>query len=153
MELGEADYGEAGLERLADSELLLARRRFSGSVYFAGRAVESILRAILWRNDPDVAQGRKALDTGHDLRKLLAGVRDLGVLSEREQRGGQLTVDVQHIARLWHNNLRFWPDRKLGTHWRSLGEVTRKRSLELAVREFVEACASVVKRCYVIWQS
>lgn len=63
--LGEADYRSGALERLEEAFLLLRRERFGGAIYLAGRAVEGMLRAVIWKSDPDYAAGRKSLETGH----------------------------------------------------------------------------------------
>src|SRR3954471_9269625 len=83
--LGEIDYRKSALERLQESELALGENLFAGGVYLAGRAVEGVLRALIWRYDRDVQLGMKSLDTGHNRRELLDRVLDLGVLgSEKE---------------------------------------------------------------------
>src|SRR5579864_6790835 len=106
--IGEIDYRKGARERLMESLVLLRQERFGGSIYLAGRAVEGILRAVIWKSDPDYLLGRKALETGHDLRDLLKLVRNLGVLRHHSLRDS-LTVDVETISRLWWNNMRFVP--------------------------------------------
>lgn len=97
--LGEATYRDGALERLGDAYRLLTDGRFAGSVYMAGRGVEAILRALIWRGDPDIRTGKKALETGHSLRELLMVVQALGLLrydlSDREIASG-----VQRVGRL-----------------------------------------------------
>src|SRR5947208_1584080 len=122
---GENDYRLGGLERLLEANILLQRDHFAGSAYLAGRAVECMLRAVIWRNDPDYRTGRKSLETGHDLRELLVLVLNLGVvkdLSERDELGGL----VQRIGRLWYNNLRFASTEKLRGRWWELGEIDKR---------------------------
>lgn len=71
MKFGGTDYRDGALERLRESEMLLVAQKLAGSIYLAGRAVECMLRALIWRRDVDVQRGRKSLDTGHDLVQLL----------------------------------------------------------------------------------
>ena len=78
-DLGEADYRRAGLERLAEALILYQRGMFAGCVYLGGRAVESIFRAVIWKHDSEIRTGKKSLETGHDLKKLLTLVSNLGV--------------------------------------------------------------------------
>jgi hypothetical protein len=47
-ELGGSDYRSGAHDRIEESRLLMLGNRFGGSVYLAGRAVESILRATIW---------------------------------------------------------------------------------------------------------
>ena len=64
--MGEADYRKGALDRLGEAYVLLRAEWFGGSVYLAGRGAEGALRAVLWKADPEIQQGRKSLDTGHD---------------------------------------------------------------------------------------
>ena len=75
--MGEADYRKGARDRIGEAYLLLREERFGGSVYLAGRGAEGALRAVLWSADPEIKQGKKSLDTGHNLRHLLTNVRNL----------------------------------------------------------------------------
>ena len=97
MGIGEADYRNGAHERLEEAFALLRQQRFGGSIYLAGRAVEAMLRAVIWKNDPGYATGRKALETGHDLRDLLKLVRNLGVLRAHELRDA-IADGVRHYG-------------------------------------------------------
>lgn len=150
--LGESDYREAGLQRLNESGILLRGEWFAGAVYLGGRAVESMLRALIWKNDPEIRSGRRSLETGHDLREMLALVGGLGLLAEDERRT-DLVLGIQRIGRLWFNNMRFVPNAKLKRIWWELGEVSGKRTLKRAAAEFYDVCSAVVKRCETLCQS
>jgi hypothetical protein len=78
--MGEADYRNGAADRIGESFTLLQAGKFGGSAYLAGRGAEGALRAVLWRADTEIQQGKKSLDTGHDLRQLLTNVRNLGLL-------------------------------------------------------------------------
>jgi HEPN domain-containing protein len=145
-DLGENDYRLAGAERLAESRLLLERQMFAGAAYLAGRSVESLLRAVIWRFDAEIKGGRQSLDTGHDLRELLREIMDLGVLIDRAGRD-ELFDNVQYVARLWFNNMRFVPTKKLRESWWRRGELDRNRDLKLAMRDFLRACTAIVRQC------
>ncbi|HZL33712.1 MAG TPA: hypothetical protein VFC78_00295 [Tepidisphaeraceae bacterium] len=69
MPMGEADYRKGARDRIGEAYVLLRDERFGGSVYLAGRGAEGALRAVLWKADPEIQQGKKSLDTGHDLRR------------------------------------------------------------------------------------
>ena len=150
--IGGADYRSGALERLAEASLLLRQARFGGSAYLAGRAVEGMLRAVIWKSDPDYAGGRKSLETGHSLRDMLKLVRNLGTLRDSEVRD-VIAADVQRVARLWWNNMRFLPTRKVQAQWHALREVGGKRTMKQATEEFYNACSAVIKRCEVLWHS
>jgi HEPN domain-containing protein len=145
-DLGESDYRIGGNERLKESKLLLGKELFAGAVYLAGRAVESVLRAVIWRYDSEIKVGAKSLETGHDLRQLLQEVIDLGVLRNSEDRD-ELFDNVQYVARLWFNNMRFIPAKKLKNLWWRQGEIDSKRDLKRACLEFYNGCALIVRAC------
>jgi hypothetical protein len=95
--MGEADYRKGARDRIGEAYLLFANEQFGGSAYLGGRGAEGALRAVLWHADSEIQQGKKSLDTGHDLRRLLTNVRNLGLLHA----GGPddpLIVAVQHVA-------------------------------------------------------
>src|SRR5947207_2094900 len=95
---GERDYRLGGLERLHEAGLLLKDESFAGGVYLAGRAVEGMLRAIIWKSDVGIRTGQKSLETGHSLRDMLQLVANLGVLAAAQHRD-YLSADVQRVAR------------------------------------------------------
>jgi hypothetical protein len=151
-QLAGEDYRRGAIERLDDARLLLRAGQFAGAVSDAGRSVEGMLRAVLWKRDADIRRGRKSLETGHDLRQLLVRVRDLGLLPDQTPRGGALETDVQRIGQLWFNNLRFVSSQFLQTRWYNIGEIRRGRTLKQAAEQFYFACEAVVKRCEVLCQ-
>lgn len=146
------DYRKGALERLSDARILLRANQHAGSAYAAGRAVEGMLRAVIWKRDDDVRKGIKSLDTGHDLRELLTRVRNLGLLTEPPARRDALHQDVQQIARLWFNNMRFASSKFIESRWYNLGEVRKGRTLKQATESFYFACERVVMRCEVLCQ-
>lgn len=144
--MGEADYRAGARDRISEAFRLLKAEHFGGSVYLAGRGAEGALRAALWKNDIEIQQGKKSLDTGHDLRSLLANVRNLGLL-RAGGRDDELTTAVQHVARLWYNNMRFASTDAVERKWFKLGEHHKNRSFKQAATEFYDACAVIIKRC------
>src|SRR3954447_24118802 len=103
---GGGEYRAGALGRLGDAHRLLRAERFAASAYLPGRAVEGMPRALIWETDKDIRQGKKSLETGHDLRELLALVRHLGLLRPGD-RDVEFEVTVQRVGRLWFNNMRF----------------------------------------------
>jgi HEPN domain-containing protein len=120
MKVGEADYRNGAKQRLLEASILLREEQFAGSVYLAGRSVEGMLRALIWKGDGEYVTGKKYLETGHDLRELLRLVKNLGALSEHPGRDS-IQANVQKVGRLWWNNMRFLSDRKLRDHWYNIG--------------------------------
>ena len=149
--IGENDYRTGALERLEEASLLLRQQRLGGSIYLAGRAVEGMLRAVMWKGDPDYAAGRKSLETGHDLREMLRRARNLGVLRQSDVRDS-IVADVQKVGRLWLNNMRFLSTARVRSIWYKQGEVHGKRDMGQAAREYYDACSAIIKRCEALWQ-
>ena len=78
--LGEADYRKGARDRIGEAYILMCAGEFGGCAYLGGRGAEGALRAVLWNADLEIQQGKKSLDTGHDLRQLMTNVRNLGLL-------------------------------------------------------------------------
>ena len=152
MIFGAADYRRGAAERLAESSVLLKSGNLAGSVYLAGRAVEAMLRAVIWTHDSQVRLGRKSLETGHDLRELLSHLRNLGLL-RRGERDDAFEQRVQRIGRLWFNNMRFASTRYLETQWVRVGVVRKDRKMKEVSRRFRDDCAAVFERCEALCRS
>jgi len=149
---GFENYRRGGLERIGDASVLLRAEQFAGAIYLAGRGVESILRAMVWKADRQVRQGSKSLETGHDLRALLALVSNLGLLVSANDRD-RLEDRVQRVSRLWYNNLRFAPSKYIETRWLGLGEFGKGRrfkSFKEAASAYFDDCSAIVKRCEIL---
>ena len=149
--LGAAEYRQGARERIGEAFTLLRSEQFSGSVYMAGRGVEGMLRAVVWKNDPEIRQGKKSLDTGHDLRNLLTLVGNLGLL-QAGGRDDEFVSNVQKVGRLWFNNMRFASNKFVEIRWRTIGEIDHRRTLKRAASDYYEACSAVIKRCEVLCQ-
>ena|ERR1700733_4861308 len=121
--IGGEDYRGGAYDRLTDAYALLRGERFGGAIYLAGRAVEGMLRAVIWHSDPQYKTGKKILETGHDLRQMLQLVRDVQVLRGSELRE-TIAGKVQTVARLWNNNMRYLSNSKIESIWYNLREST-----------------------------
>lgn len=141
------DYQNGALERLDNAGRLLRQERFGDAIYLAGRAVEGMLRAVVWHHDNDVREGRKSLETGHQLPELLQSVADLGLLRADGDRDQALRDTIQMIGRQWFNNLRFASGRFVHTLWWAMGVVSDEWTFKQAARDFYDACSAVIKRC------
>jgi hypothetical protein len=125
----------------------LRQERLGDAIYLAGRAVEGMLRAVIWHHDKDVREGRKSLESGHQLPLLLESVADLGLLRADGDGDQELRDSVQAIGRRWFNNLRFASTRFVHTLWWAQRIVTSRWTLKQAAQEFYDACSAVIKRC------
>jgi hypothetical protein len=141
------DYRKGALERLDNAGHLLRQERLGDAIYLAGRAVEGMLRPVVWHHDKDVRDGRKSLETGHQLPQLLESVADLGLLRADGGRDQDLRDSVQAIGRRWFNNMRFASGRFVHTLWWALGIVSDRWTFKQAAHEFYNACSKVIKRC------
>jgi hypothetical protein len=135
LKLGPNSYREGAEERLEDARRMLRLQRFGAAIYLAGRAVEGMLRGVVWKKDPDMMRGSKSLEAGHDLRQLLTMVRRLGLL-HAGGRDVQFMANVQHVARLWANNMRFAASARVEGHWKKLGEVSGRRNMSKATNDY-----------------
>jgi len=141
------DYRAGALERLDDAGRLLRQQRFADAIYLAGRAVEGMLRAVVFLNDADVRAGRKSLETGHQLPELLQSVADLGLLRSDGDLDQALRDSVQAVGRRWFNNLRFAHTRFVHTIWWTQRIVSRNWTIKQAAQQFYDACGTIIKRC------
>jgi HEPN domain len=116
LNLGGEDYRETALSRLNEAELLYDQQQWVGCIYLAGRAVESVLRSMLW-------SPQWQLDTGHDLPKTLDRIRGTGILRTEEQ--DRFTDWVNDLSVVWRNDLRFTGSRRFARLLRQSGRHLR----------------------------
>jgi hypothetical protein len=148
---GEAEYRRGAFDRLNEAHTLLRNQQFGGAIYLGGRSAEGILRALIWKSDIVLRQGKKSLGAGHDLRILLAVIRDLGLL-QIGRGDNDFERRVQKVARLWFNNMRFASEKHIETWWRKIGEVHKKRLFKRAATDYLQECAAIFKKCEALWQ-
>jgi HEPN domain-containing protein len=98
MSLGGKDYLEAVQLRLDEANQLYDSERWVGSVYLAGRAVECLLRCLLW-------SPTTTMEVGHDLIDALDRIRRNRLLSDELL--DQVTNCASDITVVWQNNLRY----------------------------------------------
>lgn len=149
MHLQALDYREASLQRLEEAIVLYENKRWVGAVYLAGRAVEAMFRALLWR--------RGERDVGHNLRTLLARVGQLGLLTEHDRE--HLIDRVNDVAIVWNNDLRFAAARKFSQHLKAAkrhrriaGRATQGDAAKANAKAVREASEAIVARGDLIWK-
>ena len=144
------DYRKGALERLDDASILLRAGQFAGSASNAGRAVEGMLRAVIWKRDRDVHLGKKPLETGHNLRELLTHVANLGLLRQLDPLHDELQEMIVRIAQRRFNNMRFASTKFVECHWLRLGEVRKGMTMKQATQSFYIDCQEIIRRCEVL---
>jgi HEPN domain-containing protein len=144
--IGATEYRNGARERIREASVLLRAGLWAGSVYLAGRAVEGMLRAVIWKCDRAYATGGKSLETGHDLRKMVSVIRNLGLFRDEDMRQS-ISWAIQRIGRLWSNDMRFWPVARVEQVWRRLREIQGKHTMKKAAQVFYDACSVVIKCC------
>ena len=147
--LGSEDYRDGALGRIGDARVLWDEERWAGTIYLAGRAVEGLLRSLLWRVTHEQ-------EIGHDLRQLLTKARSLGVVTSEDQT--RILDSINEIAVIWHNDLRFvggdWLVRRLKKLGRlsKIGDMRVKGDpLKANARSVLEACETVMARGDLVW--
>ena len=148
MSLGSADYREGALARIEDARRLRDQGRWVGAIYLAGRAVESFLRSLLWLN------GRQQ-EVGHNLRDLLTKARSLGLVSAQDD---DLKAEINEVASLWKNNLRFIGDLRFQRDLRDIGRAQRVNNrpvkgdpIKANALVILESCERIISRGEVLW--
>lgn len=103
MSIGADDYREASLIRLNEAILLYEREQWVGCVYLAGRAVQCVLRSMLWSPSGD-------MHTGHNLPQTLDAIRRTGLIRAKEL--DRFVDEVADLSIVWRNDLRFTGPRR-----------------------------------------
>jgi hypothetical protein len=131
---------------VVEAQHLLRAKWFAGAIYLAGRGVEGMLRAVVWKRDVQIQLGRKSLETGHDLRDLLVEIANLGLL-RRNDRDEQFRAHVHQISRLWFNDMRFVSARFVERRWKKIGAISPRGNIGGAAVVYHGLCLEVAKRC------
>jgi len=104
MRIEAADYFAAAKERLSEANLLFEKERYALALYIAGVAVESLLRAYIFRLEPK-------LEAAHNLELLLetSNLRSLVTAVESQQ----LFAAIADLYGRWRNDLRYTSNTRL----------------------------------------
>ncbi len=159
MQFVSEHYFRAALERIEDAHVLYAAERFTLCMYSSGVAVECLLRAFCWRNNP-------VLDARHDLLRLFkeSGIvdaedalltrRGVEMLARQDARAQFLGArDV--MVRLWSNDYRFAPESQVRSRLRQLGLTHTKRGNQVkpSALALYNAAKLIVDKGTVLWTS
>lgn len=159
MKFGADEYMHASLERIRQAGVLFDEKSsYALSIYCAGVAVESLLRAFRLLVD-------KEFDEKHDIKRLCKASRLLQVnrdsLERRfdaddvDQFETQLQAAVNEVAVLWHNNLRYASEVRLKKHLKELGRLQWMKGdpLRSNARVMLEAATTIVSTGSYLWNS
>ena len=160
MQFRAEQYYRASLERMDQAwKIYHYGMAYALAMYCGGLAVECLLRAFRWTQDPSF-EGR------HDLSELLKSSRLLRFDEEYlRQRGAsdqrildfalEIKGSMNEVITLWHNNLRFASEERLKTfligiqrHKGVKGDPLKKNALDL-----LEAAQTVINRGTILWKS
>jgi hypothetical protein len=105
------DYLEASRSRIQTARILHNDSQYAAAIYFAGVAIESLLRAFVTRDDPE-------FDERHDLRELYKRSQIVDLIGpDHQRRAGEWLGDVWSR---WKNNYRFASNDRLRAEFRNL---------------------------------
>ncbi len=114
--LGVEDYRQGALLRLKEAQCLYTEGFWAGCIYLAGRAAESILRALL-------RVKTKEQESGHDLKDFLKRIRMLIDFHKSDE--AELDNAINELAVVWRNDLRFTADARLRRILNTTGRLRR----------------------------
>ena len=160
MQFNAEQYYRAALDRMRQARRLYeSGDSYAPAMYFAGLAVESLLRAFRWKKDSSF-EGR------HDLFVLVEAsglfkiddehMRSLGVSEEEIGRAGrEVRKAMQEVAGLWHNNLRFASEAALKLHLVKIRRVQGIKGdpLKKNTQDIIEAAQTIMDRGAILWNS
>jgi len=104
MRIEASDYFVVAQERLSDAKLLYEEEHHSFALYAAGVAVESVLRAYIFRLDPK-------LEAAHNLKLLLKASQLRSVTTAAESL--QIDAAILDLFERWRNDLRYTSNSRL----------------------------------------
>lgn len=159
MKFRAEQYFQASQERMVQATKLWSDgKSFALSMYCGGLAVESLLRAFRWIEDPSF-EGR------HDLRELLKASRLLRIddnyqrrkrTSEEVIRESTLSLKaaVEQVVVLWHNNPRFASEDSAKAFLIRIGRFQGIKGdpLKQNARELIGAAQTIMDRGVVLWE-
>lgn len=137
---------DAALARIETSNLLLEKKRFSASIYFAGVAVESVLRAFIEKDS-------KGFDKKHDIKKMSENSSIIPFYRKHDKMGDCFGRVIQY----WDNKYRYTDDVKLMSFYQSRGLVSHSNIRNVnSLRNFASQCNEaaniIVARGYDLYQ-
>jgi HEPN domain-containing protein len=160
MQFRADQYFQAAAERMSQARKLYQDgTAYALSMYCAGLAVECILRAFRWQEDPSF-EGR------HNLDELLKASRILAINDDFMRQKGEtddsikavrvpFNAAVAEVVTLWHTNLRFASETSLKAFLKSKGRLhgTKGDPLKKNALDLLNSAQAVVDRGVTLWTS
>lgn len=160
MQFRAVQYYQAGLERMTQARKIYRDgTAFALAMYCGGLAVESLLRAFRWTEDPSF-EGR------HDLSELLKASKifrfDDDYMQKRGKSESQINESrrtlkgaMNEVVALWHNNQRFASEASARVFLKQIGryEGVKGDPLKKNASNLIEAAQKVIDRGIVLWTS
>lgn len=116
--------------RITSSKILLDEKRFSASIYFAGVAVESVLRAFIERNN-------KTFEERHNIQKMSEHTSIHPFYSN----SNKMRDCFDKIILYWDNKYRYTDDVKLMSFYQSKGLVKHSKLRDSSIlKNFATQC-------------
>jgi hypothetical protein len=145
MRIDAADYFAAAQERLSEANLLFEKARYVLALYIAGVAVESLLRAYIFRLEPK-------LEAVHNLKMLLKAGNLLSFTTPSESR--QIGAALSNLYDRWRNDLRYTSNNRLRRRLKKskLDRRIRGDFLKKNCRVAIEAAQIILKIGVIKWK-
>jgi HEPN domain-containing protein len=149
------NYAIAALERLEDSRLLLEQGNYSGSIYFAGVATESMLKSFIVQKGNEIK--------GHNIAQLAVQANFARRLKTNTR--DRVNAAVTEAALIWRNLFRYSSESdldRMGLEWNLRIEVNNQqvRYAELGESRLIDwaerlynLSALVVNEGDLLWRS
>jgi HEPN domain-containing protein len=138
MRIEATDYVEVAKERLIEAILLYEKARYSLALYVTGVAVESLLRAYIFRLEPK-------LEAAHNLRLLFTASRIHALTTQVEH--DQIASAIGDLFKRWRNDLRYTSNDRLRRYLKKdkLDRGVRGDFLKENCRIAIEAANVIIK--------
>jgi len=157
MDFRAEDYFRAAGERISEAREVYAHGRYALAMYCSGLAVECLLRAFRWLHD-------RSFHGRHDLRELLRASRLLSINEAAMLADGdtqeqiiaaerRLSIAMNEVIILWHNNMRFASESRLKSYLNRLGRLRRLKGdgVKKIARDLLTAATDVVNHGEALW--
>ena len=144
MKISGDDYIDGASERISAARMMYGSDRFVDAIYFAGVAVECILRA--YANEDDEFESR------HDLRRLLRAATLEHFVGEKQREA--VSAALGEVWARWKNNYRYVGDRRLRSEIKrlQLDRGIKGDALKENARVAIESAYTLVNKGTVQWK-
>lgn len=160
MQFTAQEYYASSCERIKQANYLYDEgKSFVLAVYCAGVAIECLLRAFRWQYD-QTFEGR------HDLMQLVKSAKILRIKEDLMRKKNipdeeicsqvaEFRNNMNTIATIWKNNLRYASEAKFKTELHKLNQLSgiKGDAVKEKTRQFVQAAQSIHSKGMILWES